>query len=99
MTTQDNDSEMLRAMGNAITDLQVRYRMATLDDQAMLIGPLKEMLRDYGAYQARLIKAGTITSDAELEEIKAIGDSISDAATRQELLLAFARITALIASA
>lgn len=99
MSARDNDAEMLRAMGNTITDLQVRYRMASLDDQATLISPLQEMLRDYGEYQARLIKAGTITTDAELDEMKAIEDSISDAATRQDLLLAFARITALIASA
>lgn len=99
MPTQDNDAEMLRVMGNTITDLQIQYRAASLDDQAILVTPLKEMLRDYGEYQARLLKAGTITTDAELTEMEAIKNSISDMARRQELLIAFAKIIALIASA
>lgn len=97
MSTEDNDSEMIRALGNTITDLQVRYRAASLDDQAILITPLKEMLRDHSEYQARLLKAGTITTDAELAEMKAIQSAVSEAASRQELLLAFARIVALMA--
>ena len=99
MPNQDNDAQMLRVMGNTITDLQIQYRAASLEDQAILIGPLKEMLRDYGKHQVRLLKAGTITSDAELADMKAIQNSISDDAKRQELLIAFAKIVALIASA
>lgn len=99
MPTQDNDAEMLRAMGNTITDLQVQYRAASLEDQAILAVPLKEMIQDYGDYQARLLKFGTITSDAELVEMTAIQNSISDNATRQELLIAISRIVALIAFA
>jgi len=99
MPTQDNDAEMLRAMGNTITDMQIQYRAATLEDQAILATPLKEMLRDYGEYQARLLKSGTITTDAELADMKAIQNSISDMATRQELLIAIAKTIALIASA
>jgi hypothetical protein len=99
MPTTDNDAEMLRTMANAITDLQVKYRAASLDDQAILATPLMELLGDYGNYQARLLKAGTITDDSELAEMAAIRQSITDNATRQDLLLAIARIIALIASA
>lgn len=99
MPTKDNDAVMLRVMGNAITDLQVQYRAASLDDQAILATPLTEMLRDYAAYQARLLKAGTITDDRELADMRAIQASISDNASRQELLIAIAKIVALIASA
>lgn len=99
MATQDNDAEMLKAMGNTITDLQVQYRAASLDDQAILSGPLKEAIQDYGVYTARLLKAGTITSDSELAEMKDIQNSISLAADRQDLLKGIARIIGLIASA
>ena len=99
MPVKDNDADMLRVMGNTITDLQIRYRAATLDDQAVLIAPLKELLQDYGAYQARLLKAGTITTDAELAQMKAIQTAISDDADRQDLLVAIAKIVALIAAA
>ena len=99
MLTQDNDREMLRVMMNTITDLQVQYRAASLEDEAVLAAPLKKMIQDYGDYQARLLKSGAITSDADLTEMKAIQNSISDNATRQELLIAISRIAALIAVA
>lgn len=99
MPTQDNDAEMLRTMGNTITDLQVQYRAASLDDQAVLSVPLKALIQDYGDYQARLLNTGTITDDTELAEMKAIQDSISDSATRQELLIAISKMVALIAAA
>lgn len=99
MPVKDNDAEMLRVMGNTITDLQIKYRAATLDDKAVLIAPLKELLQDYGDYQARLLKAGTITSEAELAQMKAIQTAISDDADRQDLLIAIAKIVALIAAA
>ncbi|HEY6897275.1 MAG TPA: hypothetical protein VI279_08430 [Rhodocyclaceae bacterium] len=98
MADKDNDALMIRAMGNAVTDLQVRYRAATLDDQAVLAGPLKEMTEDYSDHVARLIKAGTITSDDELAEMASIQKSITDKASRQDLLLAIAKIIALIAA-
>lgn len=99
MPNQDNDAEMLRVMGNTITDLQVQYRAASIGDQAVLAAPLKEMIQDFGDYQARLLKFGTITSDAELAEMKKIQDSIRDNATRQEVLIAISKIVALIAAA
>ena len=99
MPDQDNDAAMLIAMADTITDLQVRYRAASLEDQAILITPLKEAIKDFGDYQARLLKAGTITTDEELAEMKAIQDSISANANRQDLLKAIARIVAFIAAA
>ncbi|RZI42584.1 hypothetical protein EGT07_11315 [Herbaspirillum sp. HC18] len=99
MPEQDNDSTMLRMMGNAITDLQVKFRRSTLEDQAILKVPLMEMLDDFGVYQARLLKAGTITTEDELSEMRAIAMSISDKANRQEMLLAISKIVALIAAA
>lgn len=99
MGIRDKDAAMLRHMGNAITDLQVQFRAATLEDQAVLSGPLRELLTDYGKYQARLLKSGTITTEAELEEIRDIQTSISTAASRQEMLIAISRIVSLIAAA
>lgn len=98
-TVKDNDAAMLRAMGGAITDLQVQYRAATLEDQALLGSKLRELLSDYGEYQARLLKDGTITTDEELAEMREIARSISDAADRQGMLIAIAKLIALIAAA
>ena len=99
MAALDNDSKMLQALASTITDLQVRYRAAKLEDQAILAGPLKEAMQDYDAFQAKLIKAGTITTDEELKEIEAIQNSITANAGRQVLLLALSRAIALMAAA
>ena len=99
MPNQDNDTEMLRVMGNTITNLQIQYRSASLEEQGNLCTPLKDMLQNYGKYLTRLLKAGTITTDAELAEMKAIQNSISEKARLQDLLIAIAKIAALIASA
>lgn len=98
MSKEDKDALMLRHMGNTITDLQVQYRSASLEDQVILRNPLKELLHDYGVYQARLLKAGTITSDKELAEMKGIQTSITNNANRQEMLIAIFKIIALVAA-
>lgn len=98
MHTRDNDAEMLRVMGNTITDLQVQFRAASLEEQAILISPLREMIQDYSDYQARLLKVGTITTDVELAEMRSIQKLVSEDASRQQMLMAMAKIVTLIAS-
>ena len=97
--TKDNDAEVLRKMGNAITNLQVTYRGLPLEDQAIVLPRLRELMDDYSDYEARLIKDGTITSDEELGEIEKIAAEVSAAATRQTMLIAIARAIAIIAAA
>lgn len=99
MSKKDNDAEMLRTMGNMITDLQVKYRAASLEDQVALKTSLNELLLDYSDYQARLLKVGTITTDKELTEMIEIQRSVSESASKQDMLLAISKVIAFIASA
>jgi len=93
----DNDAEMLKRMGNHITDLQVKYRQLTLDDQMAVHPALVQLLGEYASYQKRLIMVGIITTAADLAEIQALKKSVDAAAKRLDMLVAIGRLISFIA--
>lgn len=94
----DKDAQMLEKMGNAIIDLEVKYRSSNLSDRAALKPVLEELLMDYAEYQLRLIKEGVITIDDDLREMDEIRAEIDKAAKREALLKALARTIAFVAA-
>jgi len=93
----DNDSEMLKRMGLALTEFQVRYRRARLSDQLTMEPLLEKLTRDYVDYQLQLLKEGCISTATDLEEMTGIEASINHAADSQELIAAIARTIAFVA--
>ena len=61
--TMDKDAEMLKPMGNQITDFQVKYRGRPIDEPMMVHPALKQLLEEYARYQGKLLMIGIITSD------------------------------------
>jgi hypothetical protein len=94
----DKDTVMLQQMGNALVDLQVKYRSSNLSDRMAIKPALEELLGDYADYQLRLLKEGVITSDDDLEEMKKIQEEIDKAAKKGAMLKAIARTIAFIAT-
>ena len=94
----DNDAKMLEAMGQALIDLQIKYRASSLSDRMTLKPALDQLLDDYADYQVRLLKEGVITTDADLEDMAAIQKEIEKAATAQKILAAVARTIAFVAT-
>jgi len=94
----DKDTLMLQKMGNAIVDLQVKYRSSSLSDRMAMKPALEELLDDYADYQLRLLKEGVITSDNDLKEMKDIQKEIDQAAKKEAMLKAIARTIAFIAA-
>ncbi len=94
----DNDTKMLQEMGEALIDLQVKYRSSSLADRVTMKPALEELLADYANYQMRLIKEGVITTDEDLEEMAEIKQEIENAAKKEGLLKAIARTIAFIAT-
>lgn len=95
---KDNDAVLLQQMGNAITDLEVKFRAASLEDRMTLRPALEELLDDYAEYRLRLLKEGVITDDSELAEMRKIQTEIDAAAQKQDLMKAIARSIAFIAT-
>ncbi len=94
----DNDTIMLEKMGNALVDLQVKYRNSSLEDRMAMKPALEELLSDYADYQLRLLKEGVITTDDDLLEMDSIKKEIDQAAKKEEWLKIAARTIAFIAT-
>ena len=94
----DNDTKMIREIGEAVIALQVKYRSSGLRDRMAMKPALEELLYDYADLQMRLIKEGVITTDEDLEEMEDIKNEIERAAKQEALLKVMARTIAFIAT-
>lgn len=94
----DRDAEMLQKMGNALVDLQVKYRNSSLSERMTMKPALDELIKDYAEYQLRLLKEGVITTDDDLKEMDEIKSEIDKAAKTEDLLKAIARTIAFVAT-
>lgn len=94
----DNDAKMLELMGNALTDLQVKYRESPLKDRMIMKPTLEELLKDFASYQIALLKEGVITTDEDLDEMRNIKKEIDKAAKAQQLAQAIAKTIAFVAT-
>lgn len=50
-----NDAKMLEQMGDALTNLQIKFRNSDVGDRMLMRSALEELLRDYNTYQLRLL--------------------------------------------
>jgi hypothetical protein len=94
----DKDTLMLQQMGNALVDLEVKYRSSSLSDRMAMKPALEELLADYADYQLRLLKEGVITTDDDLAEMEEIKKEIEQAAKKEAMFKAIARTIAFIAT-
>jgi hypothetical protein len=94
----DNDAKMLQAMGNALVNLQIKYRKSPLTERMAMKPSLDQLVEDYADYQLRLLKEGVVSTDEDLAEMAKIKAAIDKAATSQKLLAALARTIAFVAT-
>lgn len=92
----DNDAEMLKRLGNQITDLQVKYRALPLNEQMAVYPALKQLLEEYARYQAKLLMIGIITTESDLKEIKRLQKLVDEAAHTMEMLIAIGKLISFI---
>ena len=93
----DNDSKMLSLFSTALIDLQVKFRSSPIVDRMLIRPSLEELMSDYADYQIKLIKEGTITTDADLAEMSDIKTEIEAAAQKQQLIAAIGRTIGFVA--
>jgi hypothetical protein len=94
--TMDKDAEMLKRMGNQITDLQVKYRGRPSDEQMMVHPALKPLLEEYARYQGKLLMIGIITTDEDLKEAKPLKKEVDNAADKMHLLAAIGKLISFV---
>jgi hypothetical protein len=93
----DKDVEMIRKMGNAVVDLQVKYRSSSLSERMEIRPQLEGLLRKYADYQLILFRDGVITTEDDLREMVELQKEIDKAAQTQQLVKAFAKTIAFVA--
>ena len=92
----DNDAEMLKRLGNQITNMLVKYRALPIDEQMAVHPALKQLLEEYARYQAKLLMIGIITTDEDIKEIKLLKTAVDDAANKMDLLAAIGKFISFI---
>lgn len=96
--SKDKDGVMLEEMGNALIDLEVKFRNSTLQERVAMRPMLEELLGDCARYRLRLLKEGIITTEEDLKEMLLIKKEVDRAANRQGLLKAIARTIGFVAT-
>ena len=94
----DNDTKMLNELTAKVSTLDIKFKMSSFEDQATLGPLLSELFDDFVKFRIKLLKAGVITTDEDLQEMEGIKKEIDAAADKQALILAIARTVAFIAT-
>ena len=97
MAQDDLDGQVLRAAGNAVIELDVRYRLASFTEQ-MELGPERD--RAFNAYafaRINLIRNGIVTTEQDVAEMQALQQQMQEAADKAALLAVAAKIAARLA--
>ena len=95
---EDKDAVMLEELGNALIDLEVKFRASTLKERTELRPELERLLESYGGYRLKLLKEGVITGEDDLDEIRSIQQEIDSAAKKEALLKAILRTAVFVAT-
>jgi hypothetical protein len=93
----DNDTQMLKEMGDAVVALQIKYRNSPLAERMALKPALEKLLSDYANYQLRLLKEGVITSQEDLDKMANLKQEIDQAAEKEAMLKVIGKTIAFIA--
>ena len=93
----DKDALMISTLSNALIDLQVKYRSYPVLERIKIRPELEGLLREFSAYQLKLLDEGVITTDQDLQEMKQIKEGIDQAADEQQMILAIGKTLGWIA--
>lgn len=92
----DNDSEMLKAAGNAVLEIDVRYRGLNIDDKELLKPSRDKAFSEYSSARLKLLKDGVIATDQDVADMQAIKQDIDEAAETQQLIASAVKISGVL---
>lgn len=93
----DPDAKVLRDAGNTATEIDVRYREGNVNDRRKLRKPRDDAFGEYSRVRLELLKAGTITTAADVKDMKAIRGAVEAAGETQALIIAIGRFISFLA--
>ena len=88
----DNDSIVLRDLGETVTMIDVKYRLANPVDRIDMKEERDKALAEYGAARDRLLAEGVICTDEHIVEMCKIKAEIEQAAQAQQMIQGIVRL-------
>jgi len=94
---EDNDTKALRFASAAVTDIDIQFRLADVAGKLQLAGPRDRAWTAYSLARQRLLQAGVIVTDEQLDEIDQLGVDIANAAETMETVRAALKLGEILA--
>jgi hypothetical protein len=92
VTVVDHDAVVLEDLGETVIAIDVKYRRASPGERLALKADRDAALEEYGRARDALLADGVICDATHVAEMRQIKAEIHQAAERQQLLRAFARV-------
>ncbi len=94
---RDIDLDLVGAAFSPVTEIDRRYRKATIADQIKLKPKRDEAFAAYSLARLKLLEAGMISTDQDLADMRALKTEVDRAAVTQDLIIAAARVAIFLA--
>jgi|GEM_PF-2049692 len=92
----DPDARLLKEAGNAVVAIDIRYRLASFQEQAEMRDERDSAFSAYAAARNKLLAQGVIAGEAEIAEMRAIAAEVKKAAETASLLRAIGKAVLLL---
>lgn len=88
----DNDSIVLADLGETVTMIDVKYRLANPADRIDMKEDRDNAIAEYGVARDKLLADGVICSDMHIAQMRKIKAEIEHAAQNQEIILGIVKL-------
>ena len=93
----DNDTVALKLASAAVMEIDVAYRLANGPGQFALAGPRDQAWTAYALARQNLLMDGVIVTDAQLDELDALGSELGRAADTNAIATSAVRLAQVLA--
>ena len=92
----DNDATVLKEASAAVTQIDLKYRRADTNAQLKMKADRDKAFSAYAAARRKLLAAGVICTDKDVEKMRSLRDEVRKARETQSLLIAAARLASFL---
>jgi hypothetical protein len=87
----DHDETILKKAAATATSIDIKYKRASATDKAILKPGRDEAFSAYAGARLKLLEEGTVSSEADVEEMGEIRRQVAHARKTQSLVIAIGR--------
>lgn len=91
----DRDMLVLRDAGNAVTEIDIRYRVGDINVKRELRDAREQAFAAYSLARLALLRDGILTTEKDLEDMRDLKRQIDEAGDTQDLIVAVLQLVQL----